>query len=270
MGIWIISIICAAAIGLGLSLLITSLLLNHSNNLGDSRLNDKDFSSDVIYFSKDENLPASMHLAESYVKMSFSALIASKEYTTRKRKSLRGNDSQFAQRYIPVDEDESELELEQSETEDAVKETEKSVESTVYLSQTEGGSFISHSEPQESAWAAARRRNLQESASANPWGRDRAWGTKQSADSIKPIKVAVSAAAVPAATVTAATVSAATASTVPSMETTSMAADAQTDEHTDEQPEEPMPIYDLPTADRPLWENTNTDDDFSDFEDLMQ
>lgn len=259
MGIWIISIICAAAIGLGLSLLITSLLLNHSNNLGDSRLNDKDFSSDVIYFSKDENLPASMHLAESYVQMSFSALIASKDYTTRKRQGLKGMDSQIVQCYIPVEEDE--LESEQSETENAeATNSEKAAESTVYLGQTEGGTFISHSEPVESAWAAARRRNLQESASVNPWGRDSSWGAKQATDSIKPVKVAVSAAAVPAATVSA----------VASLETTSTTADAQTDEHTDEQPEEPMPIYDLPTADRPLWENTNTDDDFSDFEDLMQ
>ena len=35
-----------------------------------------------------------------------------------------------------------------------------------------------------------------------------------------------------------------------------------------EQPDEPEEIYEAPTATRPLWDNANADDDFSDFEDF--
>ncbi|MBR5974445.1 MAG: hypothetical protein IK020_04590 [Clostridiales bacterium] len=213
---WTVAIIMGAPLGIGIAFLLFGSMLNKSNNLGDSRSKNEEFTSEIFYLSQENHMSHSAAKFTAYAEMNMETMIGSREYADRAREAIKAPPQALVERYIPGSENDTGEEFEASE-----------------------GAAGAASIPQESAWAMARRKNLKEAASESPWGRDDKWGAKipdvsesSAVSSVTP----EDAASAPA----------------PLAEPTPV--------------EEP--IYEAPTATRPLWLNSNPDDDFSDFEDM--
>ena len=296
---WILAILMGAPIGVGVAFMILSAILNKSNNMGDSRAEIRDFSSEIVYLSQENNMKHNIQLFVSYTDMNYETLTKSRDYLDRAANRLHGHPGVMVSRYIPGSEEQTEgLSADAQDT--GVSEGVKT--SAIPLSFA--GALLGKGvqPPVESAWAAARRKNLGQSASENPWGRDTNWGASvqasgtaeapqmdldmtmdTGAEKRKPTQAeidafwsggkkaassqaeAAAAQAAAGATVTpAADPAAVTAmpASDPSLAADSVAAAADAPAA----PEEP--IYDAPTATRPVWLNGNPDDDFSDFDDV--
>ena len=296
---WIVAFIMGAPLGVGIAFLIFGSMLDKSNNMGDSRLKSEEFTSDIIYLSEENRMPHNDAKFSSYVEMNIEALTKSRDFDSRLKEGIKTPPQALVERYIPGSEENDESADNGSDS----------------GAGTSGASTGGASFPAESAWAAARRKNLQEDASENPWGRDDKWGGKDSGSDVmdepkmdlapekkKPTQAEIDAfwsggkkttaeapaSSVPASSATAFSAvasSAPAAGAVPAPDASSLdafraaalstgaAADgAATTGFFPGTTAEPSPvdepIYEAPTAHRPLWLNSNPDDDFSDFEDM--
>ena len=284
---WILAILMGAPIGVGVAFMILSAILNKSNNMGDSRAEIRDFSSEIVYLSQENNMKHNIQLFVSYTDMNYETLTKSRDYLDRAANRLHGHPGVMVSRYIPgVSE-----EVEDTGVSEGVK-------TSVIPTRFAGAFFGKGAQPPaESAWAAARRKNLGQSASENPWGRDTNWGASvqasgtaeapqmdldmtmdTGAEKRKPTQAEIDAfwsggkkAASSQAEAAGATVTpAADPAAVPTMPAadSSLAADSVAAAATDAPAAPEEPIYDAPTATRPVWLNGNPDDDFSDFDDV--
>ena len=270
---WILAILMGAPIGVGVAFMILSAILNKSNNMGDSRAEIRDFSSEIVYLSQENNMKHNIQLFVSYTDMNYETLTKSRDYLDRAANRLHGHPGVMVSRYIPgVSE-----EVEGTGVSEGVK-------TSVIPTRFAGAFFGKGAQPPaESAWAAARRKNLGQSASENPWGRDTNWGASVQASGTaeapqmdldmtmdtgvekrKPTQAEIDAfwsggkkAAADPAAVTA----------MPAADP-SLAADSVAAAAADAPAAPEEPIYDAPTATRPVWLNGNPDDDFSDFDDV--
>ena len=57
---WILALLMGAPIGVGVAFMILSAILNKSNNMGDSRAEIRDFSSEIVYLSQENNMKHSV------------------------------------------------------------------------------------------------------------------------------------------------------------------------------------------------------------------
>ncbi len=290
---WILAILMGAPIGVGVAFMILSAILNKSNNMGDSRAEIRDFSSEIVYLSQENNMKHNIQLFVSYTDMNYETLTKSRDYLDRAANRLHGHPGVMVSRYIPgVSE-----EVEGTGVSEGVK--------TSAIPVRFAGAFFGKGAqpPAESAWAAARRKNLGQSASENPWGRDTNWGASvqasgtaeapqmdldmtmdTGAEKRKPTQAEIDAfwsggkkvastqaeAAAAQAAVAATAMPAADPAAVTAMPASdpSLAADSVAAAAADAPAAPEEPIYDAPTATRPVWLNGNPDDDFSDFDDV--
>ena len=86
---WVIALLSGATVGIGLAYLILAAILNNSNNLGDSRLDKKEFSSEIDYVNKLDRMPSSQFA--TYMETNLRYLVTSKEYTDHMQQSMRGD-----------------------------------------------------------------------------------------------------------------------------------------------------------------------------------
>ncbi|MBO4928420.1 MAG: hypothetical protein J5379_09270 [Clostridiales bacterium] len=106
---WLFAILMGASMGIGFSFLIMSALLNKSNNMGDSRLKNEEFSSNIVYLSQQSNMSGSQQLMTDYVEMNLEALTRSRDYLNHCEKGLRANPGDLVERYFPTEDDSSEV-----------------------------------------------------------------------------------------------------------------------------------------------------------------
>ena len=218
--LWLIGLILGIITAVGLSLMIMAILLNRSNNLGDSTAKSKDFTSGISYLVHEEGRRNYETVtSEHFIQASIEALISDGDYRFHADRAIKANRTALVTRHVVTDEEVDSF-------------------TDAPLDNPSGETPVV-----ESSWAAARRRNLGEQASINPWGRDKAWGAKPSAEAEK---------------------------TSGSTSTLSGAGSSGASAFGEETVSSPIeePIYEAPTATRPLWENTDANDDFSDFEDM--
>ena len=66
--------------------MILSAILNKSNNMGDSRAEIRDFSSEIVYLSQENNMKHNIQLFVSYTDMNYETLTKSRDYLDRAAK----------------------------------------------------------------------------------------------------------------------------------------------------------------------------------------
>ncbi len=99
--IWILALIMGASIGIGLAFLICALMLNKSNNKGDSRLKPEDYSTDIISFSDEDNMKHNRQQFNYLVDVNIETMCKSNEYMLRHSKALPFGSTEPVTRYIP-------------------------------------------------------------------------------------------------------------------------------------------------------------------------
>ena len=370
---WILGLFMGAAIGTGLAFLICALILNKSNNKGDSRMKPEDYSSEIMSFSDQDNMRVNRQQFAYLVDTNIEAMCRSNEYAFRNSKALPFGSKEPVTRYIPdSSENEAAVEAANAQREpviftsdshsanafrkglmvgfstsittnkfgfyrtlsgqDATALAYNSTTGATLASNPAANATVTSHAPTgapapmtgttaavggipmavlttgmmaDSSWAAARRQSMGADASNSPWGRDESWGLKEvkidptasagkpgrqmtqeeidafwSGGSAKKTETAAAApasapAAAPAPVAPVAPVTPAPAPVAP-VQTPSAAPMSQDPFFPDptmgaqpSAPAQPGPIYEAPTATRPLWENSNSNDDFSDFSDLM-
>ena len=102
---WFFAILMGVSVGVGLSFLIFSAILNKSNNKGDSRLKNEDFSSQVVYLSQENNMGRNEMLFTNYVETNIEVLSQSRDYQHRCASAIKAPADALVERYIPVEED---------------------------------------------------------------------------------------------------------------------------------------------------------------------
>ena len=98
---WILGLFMGAAIGTGLAFLICALILNKSNNKGDSRMKPEDYSSEIMAFSDQDNMRVNRQQFAYLVDTNIEAMCRSKEYVFRNSKALPFGSKDPVTRYIP-------------------------------------------------------------------------------------------------------------------------------------------------------------------------
>lgn len=196
----LIGFLMAAPISVGLTFLIMSAILNKSNNMGDSKLKAEDFSSQIVYFSQQDNMRRNQQAFVDYVGVNMEGLTRSSDYQTRCRSGLKAPANALVERYDPSKDTAASQEngyidpstIGVSSSAMGPKATlanalsgaiplsaVKTMTSMPLLNMHVGGApSTANTPPRESNWAAARRQNMGEQASENPWGRSAAWGGK--------------------------------------------------------------------------------------------
>lgn len=317
----------AAPIAVGITFLIMSLILNKSNNLGDSKLKSEDFSSQIVYFSQQDDMHRNQQAFVDYVGSNMEALTRSADYQARCHKAIKAAPNALVERYIPSD-DPASQESEQTYIDPSTVGVSSSITgprltlknafagslpivamgaSPMINMHVGGAKSSANTPPRESNWAAARRQNMGEQASTNPWGRDAAWGGKpqstmaqttmddspvmdtgvemkdaQSQEEIDAFWNGLRTSHPSAFTSTSSASSSEPASPLPVENTVTPTSGSSAfgggnsafsgDNSVGNAglppiPNTPEQIYEAPTATRPLWENKGNDD-FSDFEDF--
>ena len=197
----LIGFLMAAPISVGLTFLIMSAILNKSNNMGDSKLKTEDFSSQIVYFSQQDNMHRNQQAFVDYVGVNMEALTRSSDYQARCRSGLKAPANALVERYNPSKNtadpqengyiDPSTIGVSSSAMGPKAAlanalsgaiplSAVKTMTSMPLLNMHVGGApSTANTPPRESNWAAARRQNMGEQASENPWGRNAAWGGKQ-------------------------------------------------------------------------------------------
>ena len=99
--IWVLALITGAAIGIGCAFLLTALILNASNNKGDSRSKVEEFSSDIVFFSQQDSMRMNPQEFVNFTEWNAEALCKSQEYGTRLATSLPFASMAPVTRYIP-------------------------------------------------------------------------------------------------------------------------------------------------------------------------
>ena len=99
--IWVLALITGAAIGIGCAFLLTALILNASNNKGDSRSKVEEFSSDIVFFSQQDSMRMNPQEFVNFTEWNAEALCKSQEYGTRLATSLPFASTAPVSRYIP-------------------------------------------------------------------------------------------------------------------------------------------------------------------------
>ena len=105
---WILAILMGAPIGVGVAFMILSAILNKSNNMGDSRAEIRDFSSEIVYLSQENNMKHNIQLFVSYTDMNYETLTKSRDYLDRAANRLHGHPGVMVSRYIPGSEEQTE------------------------------------------------------------------------------------------------------------------------------------------------------------------
>lgn len=259
---WVLAIIIGLGYGIGLAFLIMALILNKSNNLGDSRSKKEDYASGILYFSQQDRMSPLNNAFMDYVETNLELLVSSRDYRSHCETAIKCDARKLVERYIPGQE----------------KEEEQPIFANQATAATASAPQASQEVGQESEWAAARRRNMEaqsQATSDNPWGDENPWGETPSPwEQPAPSEPASASADDPwggldvAAPAAAATSAAADPWADPKPES---AAPELPNLANPDSPFKPLgsePIYEAPTATRPLWENTNSNDDFSDFDDM--
>ena len=323
----LIGFLMAAPISVGLTFLIMSAILNKSNNMGDSKLKTEDFSSQIVYFSQQDNMHRNQQAFVDYVGVNMESLTRSSDYQTRCRSGLKAPPNALVERYNPSKDTAASQEngyvdpatigvsssamgpkaaLANALSGAIPLSAVKTMTSMPLLNMHVGGApSTANTPPRESNWAAARRQNMGEQASENPWGRSAAWGGKQETpmtqttmddspvmDTGEDLKPAQSqeeidafwnglrathpsafssnqnaAAATPTAPSPAASGLPVENVGVTSGITADSALGGDNGSGLPPIPNTPEEIYEAPTATRPLWENKGNDD-FSDFDEF--
>ncbi len=98
---WILGLFMGASIGIGLAFLICALILNKSNNKGDSRLKPEDYSSEIMSFSDKDNMRHNFNEFTYLIDCNIEAMCRSNEYTFRNSKALPFGSKEPVSRYIP-------------------------------------------------------------------------------------------------------------------------------------------------------------------------
>ena len=84
---WVLAIIIGLGYGIGLAFLIMALILNKSNNLGDSRSKKEDYASGILYFSQQDRMSPLNNAFMDYVETNLELLVSSRDYRSVKPRS---------------------------------------------------------------------------------------------------------------------------------------------------------------------------------------
>lgn len=344
--IWILALIMGASIGIGLAFLICALMLNKSNNKGDSRLKPEDYSTDIISFSDEDNMKHNRQQFNYLVDVNIETMCRSNEYMLRHSKALPFGSTEPVTRYIPDSKNDAAVEAANAMKEPVIFSSDslsasafhkglvlgfgtsittskfgsyrtlsgRDATAAAYNSLSGSGATTNYaaaatmatpaSAPMggvapaapmggvapaapstpasmpgttaaiggipvsalvsgvmlESSWAAARRQNM---------GID-----GRTAARVKEVKIDPAAGNKQGRTMTQEEIDAfwnGGSTPAPKTDNTSTngGAAAPVTPAAPVAPAKPEPIYEAPTATRPLWENSDSNDDFSDFSDLM-
>ncbi|MBO4688275.1 MAG: hypothetical protein J5636_07150 [Clostridiales bacterium] len=272
---WTIGILMGASTGIGIAFFVMAALLKKSNSIGDSKTDDNEFSSGIAYLAQENNISHNQQLFTNFVESNLEAMMSSREYATRLESALRGNPKKLVERYIPGAEDE--------------EVSDPNEMSGVIGVNSKMGVIPSFSPLlRSSSFLAAANRDVRTGAAPGSIVLTTGIGNgavASSGSSASPIGQAASPASgdeiVTASGVKIKRDSQAqidafwgtpakkTSSEAPSagVSTDSATPDISPDTTSEASPVD-EPIYEAPTAHRPLWLNSNPDDDFSDFEDM--
>ena len=99
--VWLLAIVMGGSIGVGLAFLICSLILNASNNKGDSRSKIDDYSSDIFYTNQSKSLRYNRSEFVDIVETGIETLVINNEYDLHLQKSLPFGSKEPVARFIP-------------------------------------------------------------------------------------------------------------------------------------------------------------------------
>lgn len=267
---WFLALIMGAAIGIGTAFLITTLILNASNNKGDSRSKVEEFSSDIVFFSQQDSMRMNPQEFVNFTEWNAEALCRSQEYGTRLATSLPFASMAPVTRYIPGKE---------------VQEPQYAVidgaSGGAAYGAINGVNAVSR-EPviftsdvmSAGAFRKAMIIEFGKEIETSKYGTYRSLsGHDMTALAYNTLSGGTVTPGVPAAKIR----SVAGGATIGMQQYAASQTPAQPQVQAPVPPPapaappapEPGPIYEAPTATRPLWENPSSNDDFSDFSDMM-
>ena len=268
--IWVLALITGAAIGIGCAFLLTALILNASNNKGDSRSKVEEFSSDIVFFSQQDSMRMNPQEFVNFTEWNAEALCRSQEYGTRLATSLPFASTAPVSRYIPGKE---------------VQEPQYAVidgaSGGAAYGAINGVNAVSR-EPviftSDVMSAGAFRKaviiEFGKEIETSKYGTYRSLsGHDMTAMAYNNVSGGTVTPGVPAAQIRSVAGGATigmpqyAASQTPAQP--QVQAPAPSPAPAAPPAPEPGPIYEAPTATRPLWENPSSNDDFSDFSDMM-
>ena len=99
--VWLLAIVMGGSIGVGLAFLICSLILNASNNKGDSRSKIDDYSSDIMYINQSNNMRYNRSEFVDIVETGIETMVLNSEYDLHLQKSLPFGSKEPVARFIP-------------------------------------------------------------------------------------------------------------------------------------------------------------------------
>lgn len=250
---WLLAFIMAASIGIGIAFLICSLILNASNNKGDSRSKVEDYSSDIIsYYNENRishNQTAFVHTVETNIEY----MCQSKDYKHRYKTSLPFGSKEPVCRYIPKTVRRSSLSDDAEIEGSSVDDTEANFDPVIYT-----GDILTVAGFRNAMHGL--RSGLQLGGIGLGSGIETGkYGTFRTLSGVSMTAEAYNA------------TSGAVLRRPPVSAAKSFAERQQAPAPSDipAAASEPEPIYEAPTATRPLWEDASKNDDFSDFQDFM-
>ena len=245
---WLLAFLMAASIGIGIAFLICSLILNASNNKGDSRSKVEDYSSDIIsYYNENRishNHTAFVHTVETNIEY----MCNSKDYKHRYKTSLPFGSKDPVCRYIPKAVRRSSL-SDGAEVEGSSADSADAAFDPVIFT----GDILTVAGFRNAMHGLRSGLQLGGGIETGKFGTFRTLsGVSMTAAAYNATSGAVlNRPPVSAAKSFAERQEAPAPSDIPAAAS------------------EPEPIYEAPTATRPLWEDASKNDDFSDFQDFM-
>lgn len=268
--IWVLALITGAAIGIGCAFLLTALILNASNNKGDSRSKVEEFSSDIVFFSQQDSMRMNPQEFVNFTEWNAEALCKSQEYGTRLATSLPFASTAPVSRYIPGKEVQN----------PGYATIDGSAGTTVYGAVN--GTQAVQREPviftSDVMSAGAFRKaviiEFGKEIETSKYGTYRSLsGHDMTAMAYNNVSGGTVTPGVPAAQIR----SVAGGASIGMPQYAASQTPVQPQVQAPVPPPapaappapEPGPIYEAPTATRPLWENPSSNDDFSDFSDMM-
>lgn len=305
--IWFLALITGAAIGTGTAFLITAMILNASNNKGDSRSKFEDFSSDIVFFNQQDGIRLNLQEFVNFTEWNIEALCKSQDYNTRMSTSLPIASADPVTRHIPGQntgaaavnsavysmvngvqavQREPVIFISDAASARAFKkvkiiEFDKSIDTTKYgayrtLSGHDMTAAVYNSISADEATPAPVHTQISGmtgapgSTTIGVPGSATIGAPRYSAPQARTTISMLSPMVAPLAAPMAAPAPQAPAPHAPTFQNPASATPMAAPENPSAtMPPEPGPIYEAPTATRPLWENPNSNDDFSDFSDMM-
>lgn len=104
LAILFISTICGTGCAFGFAFLVMSIILDKSNNFGDNRSKEEDFSSEILYHSQVNRLPLLSAEYQAYPDNNLSEIVRGRDFREYSAHAMKGDPEALVTRYIPGEE----------------------------------------------------------------------------------------------------------------------------------------------------------------------